>query len=190
MKTLLPKAWLAGSVLDFMLLEYWFSVAEEAHMYYMTLDYSKSHGLPGPEQVNHYQMSNPIRPSANGAYAHRPVIFLIHSDDHYFSVVFDYLKLTAYIFGSSISGQGLFQGEKLWKSWRGSELWSSFALYHGWEPSDPTSVTVFARHWPQVCSKKFYGAVAQCFSISEWCRLRSYRRRCHDGPAGTQLDVQ
>jgi hypothetical protein len=166
MKTLLPKAWLAGSVLDFTLLEYWLSIGEEAQMYYISLDFSKSLELPVPEQVNQYRKWSPIRPSANGVYAYQPVVFLTHSMDHYFAVVFDYQKLTAYVFGSK-SRTGLLKGQALWKSWGGSELWSNFALYHGWELSDPNTVTVYARQWPQVFSNKSYMDLLLIVFLSE-----------------------
>ena len=148
--TLHPGRWLAGSVIGLYLSHHWLTVYATSHMYYMDMEYTTNPNLPTEEEVVDYHRRNPLTPEHGDAFDHRPVVFVVHSHQHYFVVVFDYQNSRTFMFGSSISVSGIVVGAEHWLDWNGPLLWTAVAQYYGWPVPDVDGVHVMALRWLQV----------------------------------------
>jgi hypothetical protein len=159
-RTLGCNIWLGGTILHFYTIRHWLNVRKEATMHFVDMSFTTGgiRALPTEEEKathlkrNGHRLPIPLR----------PVVFIVFHSNHYFTVVFDYEKLSAYVFGSSITQSGFFPEQVPWKDWSGPQLWDRVEALLGWDAiqveegedvEEDKDVTVVARQWLQVCGR-------------------------------------
>ncbi|KAG1789583.1 uncharacterized protein HD556DRAFT_1492627, partial [Suillus plorans] len=81
-----------------------------------------------------------------------PVGFIVHHSDHFFAVIFDYQRCTAYVLGRYISNSEMdveIADPYNWEDWQGPGYWRRIASLHGWSIGDVTKISVIHRDWMQ-----------------------------------------
>lgn len=149
--TLAPGTYLGSECMDFYLRTYWMKEGTRSKMWFLSLEaircFSTMQG-PDDEELEHLrrELCLPV-----GDMVQRPIVFVKWFTDHYFTVVMDYDKNVAYVFGRRItkddSGVSVV---KDWTEWGGDLIWKHLPrLFHNNYQMDPG--LILAVDWPQVC---------------------------------------
>ncbi|OJA20364.1 hypothetical protein AZE42_07317 [Rhizopogon vesiculosus] len=143
------KQWLEATVANFYLSHVWYEARGRSLIRYMDI-YAAMATTMDDEELEIIRRYHLI---PNGdACPVVPVGFIVHHSQHFFAVIFDYLRSTAHVLGRNISGNildvdGVHQDN--WEDWRGPEYWRKIAAFHGWRAGDITDVFIQNRDWPQ-----------------------------------------
>jgi hypothetical protein len=147
-------AWLGDGCLEFYLLLHWIKSRPSSKLWYLTQSaiFVLNKPEPPPEEDIHrirdqilWREGDPMR----------PVAFVMCASNHYFCVVFDYMKDVVYIFGISITRSGVeTAGLSDWESWNGHHIWKNTAILYSWAQPDTFPSRTFHINWPQVGFKQ------------------------------------
>ncbi|KAG1760492.1 hypothetical protein EV702DRAFT_985523 [Suillus placidus] len=96
-------------------------------------------------RINHFITPNAPCPIV-------PVGFIVHHSQHFFAVIFDFLRHTAHVLGRHISNDVMHVHQTNlddWEAWGGPRYWRNVAALHGWMAGDVTDVCIRAQDWTQ-----------------------------------------
>ena len=136
-KSLRPKNYVSGSIMNLFLLTKWYRTKMDTYCYFVDLFMTVSFLPPDPEEIAQFQsysglLSNPRVPPPL-----KPVVFIICRHQHYFTICFDYQSNHAWVFGRNPKpltvGLGINVG---WNKWNGLMYWRRVAALFGWPVSD------------------------------------------------------
>ncbi|KAG0694319.1 hypothetical protein DFH29DRAFT_1006457 [Suillus ampliporus] len=94
---------------------------------------------------NHFILPNAACPIV-------PVGFIIHHSQHFFAVIFDFMRHTAHVLGRHISDDAMHvdgTNPNDWEAWGGPRYWRNVAALHGWTVGDATDVCIRVQDWAQ-----------------------------------------
>ncbi|KAG6369921.1 hypothetical protein JVT61DRAFT_13388, partial [Boletus reticuloceps] len=158
--TLKYQTWIDASILNLYLLSLWYSVSGRTHIRYVDffsaiLSISSGvHSLPDLQEVNVFQQRHLFHTLDRDPSI--PISFVVLSADHFFVIVFDYHRGSAFVLGRRISGNVPATpcpsyDDQLddWNLWNGPLYWKRIAILHSIDAVEPDQVNVAVRNWTQ-----------------------------------------
>jgi hypothetical protein len=145
LKTLMPRTWVEGPVLDFFLLTVFNSVQNPASsVRYLHLDLLR-YDNPSDLKIQGFRETYSLPPIGECPLV--TVVGVIWAFDHFFAAVFSPEHRHVHLLGRYISSElGHTDESTNWKSWRGPELWKKICKLHGWNVLE---MKVTGTSWPQ-----------------------------------------
>ncbi|KAG2136431.1 hypothetical protein DEU56DRAFT_756337 [Suillus clintonianus] len=149
LQTLQSSTWLDAAVANFYLCHVWYEGRGRTCMRYLDM-YAAMAGDLCDHEIQEMRINHFIDPDA--ACPMVPVGFIVHHSQHFFAVIFDFIRHTAHVLGRNISNHIMHVRQTNlddWEAWEGPRYWRNVAALHGWTAGDVTDVCIRTQDWTQ-----------------------------------------
>jgi hypothetical protein len=149
-ETLRPETFVSQSVINLYLLAEWYKCQETCLSYYIDM-LNLSEVLPEEAEIHQFWSLHLLK-EAGDTLEHKPVVFILRRNNHYFTVCFEFQRNTAWVFGKWWKAPQLvwtMRGQFCnWNDW-GPRYWEKVARLFRFMVSS-TPVKVVTCDFPQV----------------------------------------